>query len=56
MTLPPEQAKAKKAEGGRKGGQAKVPKGFAKIDPALHKELAAKGGRNYSPKKKGLHE
>lgn len=32
--------KIKIREGGRKGGLAKVPKGFAKMDEARHKQIS----------------
>lgn len=35
-------------ESGRKGGKAKVPKGFSTMDKSILREIGAKGGRNRS--------
>lgn len=40
-------------ETARKGGRAKVPKGFAKMDPERHAELSRLGGS--ISRKKGAH-
>lgn len=34
-----------RAEVGRKGGKAKVPKGFAKMNPERHREIAIKASQ-----------
>jgi general stress protein YciG len=40
------------SEMARKGGQAKVPKGFAKMDPERRSELAKKGAKAKAKKRK----
>jgi general stress protein YciG len=37
-------ARLKLSMGGRKGGSAEVPKGFAKMDKELLKKISRKGG------------
>ena len=43
--LSTEERKKKLQESGRKGGKAKVPKGFSTMDKFKLKENAAKGGK-----------
>lgn len=46
MTLTKKQLHKALSEGGRKGGSAKVPKGFARMDKDKVKEAQSKGGRH----------
>jgi hypothetical protein len=46
MTLTPRQRKKVLTQAGRKGGKAKVPKGFAKIPKEQLKEISDRGRQN----------
>ena len=55
IETPVEKVKVSFKEAGRRGGSAKVPKGFAKMDVIRRKEISRRAARTRWSKGNGVH-